>query len=164
MEKKKSVSVKNKNEIVSTYIPDDISFSILSKLPLKSFKRFESVRKSWSLLSQNTHFMNMFRNNFLSSNSHYDGASLFLKVIFWRDMSQMQVLYLSGHRFQNMLKFDFSNPFNYKRYFQIFGFSSIAGILSLHQQSRYKHHLWHRPTQKFKILPPSPFESYINSR
>ncbi|RHN52903.1 putative F-box domain-containing protein [Medicago truncatula] len=124
--KKKFVSATKKNEFVSTnYIPDDIAFSILSKLPLKSFKRFECVRKSWSLLSENTHFMNMFRNNFLSSsNSRYDGASLFLKVPTWPDMSEIQVLYnLSG--------------------------------------DRYIHALWHPATQKFKILPPSPYESYV---
>jgi hypothetical protein len=91
--KKKSVSATKKNETLSnTYIFDDIAFYILSKLPLKSFKRFESVRKSWSFLSENTHFMNMFHNNYLSSNSHYAGASLFLKVTTWPDMSQMQVL------------------------------------------------------------------------
>ncbi|KEH26872.1 F-box protein interaction domain protein [Medicago truncatula] len=169
MEKKKPVSTTKKNEIVSTqvrssstYISDDIAFSILSKLPLKSFKRVESVRKSWSLLSEDTHFMNMFRNNFLSSNSYYDGASLFLKVTTWPDMQQMQVLYtLSGHRFQNIVNSDFSNPFKHDRDFQIFGFGSINGTLLLHQRCCYRHALWHPSTKKYKILPPSQFESYI---
>jgi len=56
------------NEKVSTFIHDDITFSILSKLPLKSLKRFECVRKSWSLLFENPLFMNLVRNNFLSDN------------------------------------------------------------------------------------------------
>jgi hypothetical protein len=66
MEKKKSVSAVT-NEKVSTYISDDLSFSILSKLPLKSFKRFQCVRKSWSLLYENHHFMSIFRSDFLSN-------------------------------------------------------------------------------------------------
>jgi len=155
--KKKFVSATN------TCIFDDIAFSILSKLPLKSFKRFESVRKSWSPLSENTHFMNMFCNNFVSSsNSRYDGASLFLKVSTWPHMSEMQVLHtVSGDRFQNMVKFDFSNPFRHNESFDIFGFGSVNGIILLHQHCRYEHALWHPATQKFKMLPPSPYESYV---
>jgi len=58
---------------------DDIVFSILSKLPIKSLKRFECVAKSWSLLFKNDHFMNMFRNNFLSNGPSYcHNASLLL--------------------------------------------------------------------------------------
>ncbi|KAL6552946.1 hypothetical protein OROGR_006788 [Orobanche gracilis] len=43
---KKSVAVTN--DKVSNYIPEEIFFSILSKLSLKSLKRFECVQKSWS--------------------------------------------------------------------------------------------------------------------
>jgi hypothetical protein len=69
-----------RNEKVSnTNISDDIAFSILSKLPFKSFKRFEYVCKSWSLLFENHLFMNMFRNNLLS-NSYYGGASIVYNV------------------------------------------------------------------------------------
>lgn len=47
------------NEKVRNHIHDDIAFSILSKLPLKSLKRFEYVRKSWSQLLENPQFMSM---------------------------------------------------------------------------------------------------------
>ncbi|KEH27847.1 F-box protein interaction domain protein [Medicago truncatula] len=45
--KKKGEEVSNSNGIGS-YIPHDIHFSILSKLPVKSIKRFSCVCKSWS--------------------------------------------------------------------------------------------------------------------
>jgi molecular chaperone HtpG len=71
------------DKVSNNHIPDDIAFSILSKLPLKSFKRFECVQKSWSLLFKKHQFRTMFYIN-LFSNSHrgsyYDGASLFLRV------------------------------------------------------------------------------------
>jgi len=49
-----------------SHIHDDIAFSILSKLPLKSLTRFTCAKKSWSLLFLNPHFMNLFRTNFIS--------------------------------------------------------------------------------------------------
>ena len=67
------------NEKVRNYRSDDIGLYILSKLPLKSLKRFECVHRAWSLLYKNTHFMNMFLNNFLfnlNCCSYYYGASL----------------------------------------------------------------------------------------
>ncbi|XP_024642373.1 F-box/kelch-repeat protein At3g06240 [Medicago truncatula] len=77
MEKNNSVVAATNEKVSTAYISDDIAFSILSKLPLKSFKRFECLRKSWSTLCKNHHFMDMFRCNFLS-NSHCEGASLLL--------------------------------------------------------------------------------------
>lgn len=68
------------NEKVRNYRPDYIGLYILSKLrPLKSLKRFECVHRAWSLLCKNTHFMNIFLNNFLfnlNCCSYYYGASL----------------------------------------------------------------------------------------
>ncbi|TKY47513.1 Heat shock protein 83 [Spatholobus suberectus] len=47
MEKK---SVGMTNEKLRNHLPDDLALSILSKLPLKSLKRFGCVCKSWALL------------------------------------------------------------------------------------------------------------------
>jgi molecular chaperone HtpG len=154
MEKKSVIATKEK---VNTYIPDDIVFSILSKLSLKSFKRFECVHKSWSLLFQNTHFMSMFRNNLLSNSYHcsyYDGASLLLKVY----EPHQEVLYsLSGKKFENKIKLDFSNPFTNQNYFHIFGFGSINDILCIFDDEccYQKLVLSNIHTNKFKVIPPS---------
>jgi len=50
---------------VCNYVSDDITFSILSKLPLKSLKRFECACKSCSLLFDNPYFMTMHHNYLL---------------------------------------------------------------------------------------------------
>ncbi|RHN51878.1 putative F-box domain-containing protein [Medicago truncatula] len=156
-EKKTMVST---NEKVRNYIPDDISLSILSKLPLKSLKRFECVRKSWSLLIDNSHFMNMFRNNFLSNLrccSYYDGSSILLqkdKINFKDDFYS-----LSGETFENKVKLDFSNPYANQFNFQIFGVGSVNGILCLHEYDAFGEMiLLNLATQAFKVLPPSLVE------
>ncbi|KAL6552942.1 hypothetical protein OROGR_006784 [Orobanche gracilis] len=82
---KKSVAVTN--DKVSNYIPEEIFFSILSKLSLKSLKRFECVQKSWSLLFENHYFMNTFRYKFLS---YSEPASLILNVLYCGTQLPMQ--------------------------------------------------------------------------
>jgi molecular chaperone HtpG len=149
MEKKSMAATKEK---VSNYIPDEISYSILSKLPLKSLKRFECVQKSWSLLFENQHFMNMFRNNFLSYNN--DPASLILRVF----KNRQELFYsFSGERFENMVKLDRSNSCeNY-----IFGSRSINGTFCLHGSVHDSHIvLWTPATQTRKLLPDSVTESF----
>ncbi|CAJ2665391.1 unnamed protein product [Trifolium pratense] len=95
------------NEKVSNYVPDEITYSILSKLSLKSLKRFECVQKSWSLLFENHFFMNMFRNNFLSNNN--DPSSFILRDFVNYDE---EVFYsFSGERFENNVQLDWSSSF-----------------------------------------------------
>ncbi|AES87527.2 putative F-box associated interaction domain-containing protein [Medicago truncatula] len=159
-----SVAAK-KRKVSTTYIADDISFSILSKLPIKSFKRFECVRKAWSLLCENDHFMNMFRNNLLS-NSHrcpyYDGGSLLLKDF---ELGKDVFYSISGERFENNVKLDFSNPYaNRFKKFRIFGFGSINGTFCLYQDYYYGNTvLWNPSTHVIKLVP-TPYvlvESFI---
>ncbi|CAK8569027.1 unnamed protein product [Lathyrus sativus] len=90
------------NVQVCNHIPDDIVFSILSKLSLKSLNRFESVCKPWSLLFDNSNFMSMYRNYFISKDhSFYDDISLLLYF------KEDDALYsLSGDRFENIVKLD----------------------------------------------------------
>jgi len=154
------------NEMVSTYVCDDIAFSILSKLPLKSFKRFECIHKSWSLLFKNHHFMTMFCSNFLSNSplsSCSDGASLILKECkFFED----DVFYsLAGERFEKKVKLYFSNLFEDNYDIGIFGFGSISGMLCVHYDEHDHIVLWNRATQTIKPVPPSKVElaeSFIN--
>jgi F-box interacting protein len=60
-----------------------------------------------------------------------------------------------------MVKLDFSNPFDFKTYFHLFGFGSINGIILLHQCCGYEHVLWYLSTQKYNLLPPSSVDSYV---
>jgi molecular chaperone HtpG len=162
MEKKKSVFAVT-NEKVSTYISDDLSFSILSKLPLKSFKRFQCVRKSWSLLYENHHFMSIFRSDFLSNSprcSYYNGSSIILM-----DFKHNKDVFYSftGERFENKVKLDLSNPFKENLDVEILGFGSISGILCLHRHyydnsDNKQIALWNPVTQTIKCLPPSEIE------
>ena len=155
---------KKRKKVSTTYIPDDIAFSILSKLPIKSVKRFECVRKSWSLLSENHHFMNMFRNNLLS-NSHrcpyYDEGSLLLRDF---ELGNDVLYSISGKRFENKVKLDFSNAYANRFKFRIFGFGSIDGTFCLYQDDYYgKTVLWNPSTHAIKLvsLPYELVESSI---
>ncbi|CAJ2636615.1 unnamed protein product [Trifolium pratense] len=139
------------------YIPDDIVFSILSKLPIKSFKRFECVAKSWSLLFQNHHFINMFRINLFSSNTHrcsyYDGASLLLMVCDY-GQDKYNLYSLSGERFENKVKLNCSNPFQNRVCTRSFGFGSVNGTLCLYDDGYFGETvLWNPATKAIKRLP-----------
>jgi len=67
------------NQKVSNHVPDEIVFSIFSKLPLKSINRFTCLGKSWSTLFENPYFINMFYKHIVSKHhSLYDEACLLL--------------------------------------------------------------------------------------
>ncbi|XP_058744979.1 F-box/kelch-repeat protein At3g06240-like [Vicia villosa] len=158
------------NEKVSHHIYDDIAFVILSKLPLKSFIRFSCVRKSWSLLFQNSYFMKMFRTNFLSKDhSHYNDTSILLQHITLHNYNVcVPKLYsLSGERFENMVKLDWPNPYEDPFDFIILGSVSINGILCIQDAGRAegircieelgRYVLWNPATGEFQITPTSTF-------
>jgi molecular chaperone HtpG len=94
-------------EKVSNHIHDDLAFSILSKLPLKSLKRFSCVRKSWSRLFENPNFMNMYRYYFISSTYEDDGS---YPVLMGRMVHHVLYL-LFGERFENKVKLDWPSPY-----------------------------------------------------
>ncbi|WVY99172.1 hypothetical protein V8G54_031323 [Vigna mungo] len=144
------------------HLPDDLVPSILSKLPLKSLKRFGCVRRSWTLLFENSHFMNLIRNNFICNNySYYDDACLLLNLTPVNQNLYNSSLFLSsGERFQNMEKLSWPSQTqeDYIGELFILGSSSINGIFCLHSQySRVPAYLWNPPTSEFKVIPPSPF-------
>ncbi|KAL2598144.1 hypothetical protein AAZV13_11G205900 [Glycine max] len=76
-------------------------------------KRFGCVCKSWALLFENPHFMNIFGNNFISDHhSYYDDTSLLLRLTVPIQCKFNSPLFsLSGERFQNRVKLDWLNPF-----------------------------------------------------
>ncbi|XP_058744980.1 F-box only protein 8-like [Vicia villosa] len=161
------------NEKVSDHIYDDIALAILSKLPLKSLIRFSCVRKSWSLLFQNSYFMNMFRRNFLSKDlSYYNDTSILLQHI--APLSQRykydpKLYSLFGDKFENMIKLDWPNPYEDPFDFIIHG--SVNGILCIQDvksggrmpesirciEELGRYVLWNPATEEFKIIPTSPF-------
>jgi molecular chaperone HtpG len=162
---KKSVSATNVK--VSNNIPEDLVFSILSKLPLKSLKRFGCVRKSWAFLFENLHFMTMYRNYFLSNNhSYYDGTSILLNHTnnpLPGDAFYDTLYILSGERFEIMVKLDWPPPFDEDdRFIDILSQTSVNGTLCLAKDCDPKCVFWNPTTDEFKVIPPSPFLSQLS--
>jgi molecular chaperone HtpG len=98
-----------RKKVSSSYIPDDIAFSILSKLCIKSLNRFSCACKSWSLLFQNPNFLKMFRNN-LVSKSHDDDDDTCL--LFNWTSGPVNLSFLSGDKFEKEVKLDPPPPFH----------------------------------------------------
>ncbi|XP_045827790.1 F-box/kelch-repeat protein At3g06240-like [Trifolium pratense] len=159
------ISLTPTNVHVNTYIPDDIIvFSILSKLSLKSLKRFACVRKSWSGLFNDPTFMTMYSKSFLTKGqSYYDDKSLLLYMIV--DGEDKYSLYsLSGERFENRFKLDWRKCFLENQddqlpvsWFEILGFVSINGTICLRGGCNgvKKIILWNPTTNEFKVIPSS---------
>ncbi|XP_058744971.1 putative F-box protein At3g16210 [Vicia villosa] len=136
------------------YINDDIAFSILSKLSFKSFKRFECVRKSWSLLSDNPTFVNLYRRNFLSKCSYDDDTSLILHLHYPEKFYS-----LSGEGFANMVKLDWPDLNDELKFLS---FSCVNGILCFEVPRKNKFILWNPAINELKVIPPSPFELFLS--
>ncbi|GAU28336.1 hypothetical protein TSUD_256640 [Trifolium subterraneum] len=164
----KCVPEVSNNNCINVHIPDDTAFSILSKLPIKSLKRFGCVRKSWSLLFDNHYFMNMYRNNFLTKDhSYYDDSTVFIHQTFcpfdgYYDDQTFELYCVSGERFENRVKLDWPNvkldPIDrskekYDSGFNIIGSGSVHGILCLHCASHKNVILWNPSTNQFKVIP-----------
>ncbi|KEH16624.1 putative F-box domain-containing protein [Medicago truncatula] len=143
-------------EKVSNHIHNDIAFSILSKLPLKSLKRFSCVHKSWSRLFENPNFMNMYRNNVISSED--DGSCLLLQQTLPYPHYHSHMLYLlSGERFENKVKLGSPTPFRKSDNPGFILGPVINGIVCLYQ-SGTNVVLWNPTNGEFKVLPESPTE------
>jgi molecular chaperone HtpG len=162
---KKSVSATNVK--VSNYISEDLVFSILSKLPLKTLKRFGCVHRSWAFLFENLHFMTMYRNYFLCNNhSYYDGTSILLKLT--NDPLPGDAFYdtlyiLSGERFEYKVKLDWPPPFHDDdRFIDFLSQTSVNGILCLAKNCVAKCVFWNPTTDEFKVIPSSPFLSQLS--
>jgi len=110
--KNSAAVIKATNEKVKvrkqSHISNDLFFFILSKLPIKSLKRFECVHKSWSLLFDNLYFMTMYRNSFLIKNHpYYVDTSVLLHQTFHTYLEEpYQLQILSGEKFENRVKLD----------------------------------------------------------
>ncbi|KEH41368.1 F-box and associated interaction domain protein [Medicago truncatula] len=143
------------NEKVSIYVPDDITFSILSKLPLKSVNRFTCVCKSWTLLFENSYFMNMFiKNMALKYHSLTDESCLLLNHFEIFD-GGWKLYLLSGERFENKVPLNWPSIFdqNNNYYYclrDILGYA-IDGTLCINHHSTI--FLWNPTTEDLNIVP-----------
>ncbi|KAK2359844.1 hypothetical protein QL285_085175 [Trifolium repens] len=89
--------------------------------------------------------------------SYHDQASLLLL-----EYHQNCLYSLSRESFENIIKLDFSNPFEQEEEDgTLCIFDSINGTLCLYQQSSCKLALWNQATNESKHIPPTPVESYI---
>jgi molecular chaperone HtpG len=141
------------------HIPDDVSFSILSKLPLKSLKRFTCVKKSWSLLLQNPHFMNMFRTNLLVSKHDEDDDNMCLLLKEMKGHENHDSLCtLSGKSFENRVRLDWPPPLRgVDSFIRIWCTASVNGILCLSQGflDPITIVLWNPASGEYKVVPRS---------
>ncbi|XP_058744967.1 F-box/kelch-repeat protein At3g06240-like [Vicia villosa] len=156
-------TIKVKKVRNNVHIPDDLAFSILSKLPLKSCKRFRCVRKSWSLLFKNPNFMNEFRNNLLCNNnrSRSDYSDIFLLL---SEGGHDALYLLPNEKFDDRIKLDLPPPFEGDdSNIYIFNSVSVNGILCLGQNRmmRFRCVLWNPATHEFILIPPSPDDESV---
>jgi F-box interacting protein len=146
-----------------SYIPDEISFSILSKLPLKSLNRFPCASKSWSLLFQNPYFMQLFRTNFISMHrSLYNHTYLFLNIKeispHPRDGSNLYLL-SAEEEFKNRVNLKWPVSFQQDEIYIDMLDSGINDLLCFSDLDQQFIALWNPATNELENLPPSPPES-----
>ncbi|RHN39331.1 putative F-box domain-containing protein [Medicago truncatula] len=153
------------HKLVSTaYISNDLAFSILSKLPLKSLKRFTCVKKSFSLLFESPDFMSMFRTNFISKHDENNENTLLIL----KERTQMipfpyTFCTFAGDKLEDGERLDFPPPLIKGIQIEILGCASVNGTLCLYQGNygNTKIVLWNPATTEFKVVPPS-FQMYDN--
>ncbi|XP_058775064.1 putative F-box protein At5g62660 [Vicia villosa] len=160
MENSKSIDTVTAKK-VRNHIPGDLTISIISKLPLKSLVRFRCIQKSWSVLFENPHFMNMYRVNFVSNNNFsYDNDScLTLESEFSYYGFRGTLFSCHGEKFENKVKLDWPPLFQEgNECINILG-SLVDETLCLYTGILFpKTVFWNLSTKEFKILPPSPIE------
>ncbi|CAI8605695.1 unnamed protein product [Vicia faba] len=150
------------NVKVSKHVPNDLVFSIMLNLPLKSLDRFKCVHKSWAHLLKNSYFMDMYRKKFISKKSYCDEACLLLKQTLI-DFENHSLLYLfSGEGFDNKVKIDWPPPFQEDDCdISILG-SGMNGIICLYAECiSSKIVLWNPTIQEFKVIPSNHVPPYV---
>jgi len=153
------------HKLVSTaYIPNDLAIPILSKLPLKSLKRFTCVKKSFSVLFQSPDFMSMFRTNFISKHDE-DNENTLLILMERTQMIPFPYTFCTfvGDKLEDGERLHCPPPLIYGTKIEILGFASVNGTFCLYQGNHHntKIVLWNPATTEFKVVPPS-FQLYDN--
>ncbi|MED6143816.1 hypothetical protein PIB30_009316 [Stylosanthes scabra] len=137
-------------------IPEDLTLRILSKLPIKSLKRFQCVKKSWNNLLDDPHFVRMYYENLMPKSKSSESCILLKQEI--ANTNQHDMFLLSGERYENKMKLDLPPPFqdNNER-FQVLG-SCVNGIVCLiPYEIDYNDTgnlvFWNPTTNEFKGIP-----------
>jgi len=142
-----------KNDKVSSiYIHNDVSFIILSKLPLKSLKRFTCASKSWSLLFENPNFMKMFHEKFMSMHrSLYNDTRVFLNIkeIQPHPEDGSTLYLLCG---ENKVNLTCPHDYIYTHMLD----SGINDVLCFSDVDHEWVKLWNPATREYVSVPPSP--------
>jgi len=136
---------------VTKQIPEDIHFSILSKLPIKSINRFSSVSKSWYGLFENPDFLKMFSNN-LVLKYHGDDVKLLFNINF------KKLRLLSGDKFQHevSLNMHLPPPFVGSNHLAILG-SAVDGVICLYDVNNQKNIILCNPANGEKRVLPTNY-------
>ncbi|KAL5062195.1 hypothetical protein RYX36_023932 [Vicia faba] len=142
------------------HIHEDVAFSILSKLPLKSLWRFACVCKSWSFLFENSHFMDMVRNNFLASHSEYNDTCHVLRYFLPTDMYDRFWYLCYGKGFETKVELDLPSFCKDSGHDYLILGSSINGLLCLYDIVG-KIVLWNPDSDKSEVIPLSLVESSL---
>ncbi|MCH80676.1 F-box protein [Trifolium medium] len=155
-----------RKEVSSIYISDDISFSILSKLSVRSLYRFSCVCKSWNHIFQNPNFINMFRKNLISKScSLSDENDVRLILHQGVPFFPLNWYLFSGDRFENKLKLNFPSPSPFNigwgngvALIGVLG-SAVNGMLCVYNCNNRNDDincvLWNLPTEEIKLVPHS---------
>jgi len=139
------------------HLPDDLAFSILFKLPLKSLKRFGSLCKSWALLFENSLFVNLFQFNFISNHHCFYNDTSVILCLNDEINYKPSLFLLSGDMCQNVDKLNWTNPLEGRRFENnIVGSSSVNGILCFSLYKNQSVYLWNPATGELKVIPRSP--------
>ncbi|CAJ2649675.1 unnamed protein product [Trifolium pratense] len=144
----------------NNYIPESIVFPILSKLPVKSLKRFSCVSKSWTHLFENPVFINMFRKNLVSkSHSLYndDDDDVYFVLHQYVHSFRWDFYVLCGEKFEYKLKMDLPSSFHI-RVIRILG-SAMNGVFCIYDCDNHTMAaLWNPATEEVKVIPPGSAE------
>ncbi|MED6213982.1 hypothetical protein PIB30_098696 [Stylosanthes scabra] len=145
------------NFTINDNIPEHLILKILSKLPVKSLKRFQCVRKSWNTLLDDPSFIKMYYENLMPKSENFDSCILLKQEI--PDTKQHNIFLLSGKRYEDKTKLDLPPPIQDKNEgFQVLG-SSVNGTICLSPYGEIVSGnvvFWNPTTDEFKDIPLDP--------
>ncbi|KAJ7980728.1 F-box protein [Quillaja saponaria] len=134
-------------------IPNDILIDILSRLPVKSLKRFQCIQKSWCSLIQHENFVAVHLDKFTHDKNN---ASVILKQHIFENREDILYLLSSDDQthYQIVARLDLPPNFAEVDSYYIdppFLCGSVNGIICIWDHRKVG--LWNPATREFKLLP-----------